>query len=1273
MNFKLSAEVTSQKQFIYGVKVFTLALLYFITGKLSFSVAQSHSIVTVVIFAAEGFALAAVIIFGRSIWPGIFLGQLVLALSEGLSIMPAIAISSINSMEAVIAVMMFHHFGLKPSLERLKDIFGLLLLIIFVLQPFSSTLGNTVLWMSSLLSWQDYPSSWFTWWFGNTIGQMLIAPMILLLYAARKEINRREVIVVGLALGLLGYLLFRVIPSQNLALILSITAPFILIIAIYRGAGLASLATTILAAESLYATHAGFGPFSHNGVINIVDLNYYIFTLIILSLFIGVLVTVLKQQSRKLEENIKRLDFALITAHQGWFELNIQTGEVTVSDEYARLLGFNPKHFQPNYQRWLKSIHPDDRGAVLTSFKECIATGTPQESEYRIRSRSKEWLWIHSIGDVTEMDSQNKPLKMIGIHRDITQSKKVEVDLQRGEQVLRLLAEHGSGDSDSNNIFTLIVQQLATSQGVRYALIATIDSKDTTQVNTIAVWSGDKIIDNFSYSLKGTPCSNVLKSDACFYPSAIQHLFPEDILLENMQAESYIGVPLKSNNGHVLGIIALLDDKPMVERSQTINLLNSLSVRASIELERIESSKKLTLSARVFSDTHEGITITDAEMNIIDTNPAFTSITGYSRDDVIGKNPRILSSGKESPEFYQDMWQQINELGHWQGEMWNRKKNGEIYSELITISALKDNDENVVNYVGVFSDITSSKRQQEQLSLMAHYDVLTGLPNRALFTDRFHQSIAHSKRTQSLLAVCFLDLDNFKPVNDNYGHEVGDQLLVEVAKRITASIREEDTVSRQGGDEFAILLNDIDSYTQCQQSIERILLSLAQPYIIDGHPHRITASVGITLYPEDNEDIDTLLRHADQSMYQAKLEGKHRYHLFNPQHDQLVIMKHHQLDEITQALISNQFQLYYQPKVNMVTGEVFGAEALIRWIHPEKGLIPPLDFLPIIEETDLELKVGNWVINEALSQLEIWHQQDIRPEVSVNISSHHLLSETFFSELDAALAKHPSVDSQCLQIEILESSALGDLNAISSIIKACQDTLGIKVALDDFGTGYSSLTHLRSLPANTIKIDQSFVRDMLDDPSDFAIIDGIIGLSDSFNRNVIAEGVETTNHGLMLLMMDCEEAQGYGIAKPMPADDYPQWLSSYRPNQEWQQCGNKHRSTKENKVKLFRLVTERWKDTFISNIQSSPGEVEHWPIMNGKRCPCGTWIVRAKQEQLFEAEGLENLDKAHEALHFVAVSLKVQYEDGNIDAAREGLPKLQAGFDDMNNALGLCE
>ena len=682
---------------------------------------------------------------------------------------------------------------------------------------------------------------------------------------------------------------------------------------------------------------------------------------------------------------------------------------------------------------------------------------------------------------------------------------------------------------------------------------------------------------------------------------------------------------------------------------------------------RKASDEKLRLSSRVFSDTHEGIIITDSHKKIIDVNPAYCEITGFSHEDIIGQLYGNQNSGKQSPAFYQEMWQNINDEGYWQGELWNLKKNGDLYAELLTISSLKNEDNIIVNYVSVFTDITSSKHQQEQLNMMAHYDVLTGLPNRALFVDRFAQAIAHSKRTGKLLAVCFLDLDSFKPINDNYGHDVGDKLLIEVSERIKQSIRTEDTVSRQGGDEFALLLNDIESTEQCTHTLERIHYALSLPYFIESNYHKISASSGATLYPTDNGDIDTLVRHADQAMYKAKIAGKNRFHLFNPEHNQRSIQKHHQIDAIEHALHNNELALFYQPKVNMITGDVFGAEALIRWLHPEKGLIPPLDFLPAIEGSELELIIGDWVIEQALLQLTQWQQQNIELEVSVNISSHHLLSESFYSNLECVLTKYPSVDAKFLQLEILESSALGDLNAIIKVINVCKNNLGVKVALDDFGTGYSSLTHLRSLPANTIKIDQTFVRDVIDDPSDYAIIDGIIGLADSFNREVIAEGVEAKEHGLMLLLMGCKQAQGYGIAKPMPAEAFPAWLSQYQPHKEWLLWANKHTTVKENKLKLFKLISHQWKDNFIRNIKSTPENSRNWPIMDMKLCPCGSWIQRKKQDDTFDQNILKSLDLKHKVLHSIADSIYANYQNGNRNKAREALSELHIAFDEMTH------
>jgi len=970
------------------------------------------------------------------------------------------------------------------------------------------------------------------------------------------------------------------------------------------------------------------------------------------------------ERTELLKDNLKRLDIAINVVRQSWFDLNIVTGETIIDDSYPVMLGYDPKDFHSSFKLWLQRVHPDDLESVETLFQQALTNGTAINCEYRSRKKTGEWLWLKVTGEVIEKDTNGKPQRMIGMFIDISETK-------RTEEVLRLLAE--SNSTQEMDVFHLIVEQLAYALNTRYAFIAKVDINDLTISETIALWAEQEFIDNITYPLDGSPCQDVVRQGMCFYSKDVQQQFPKDSLLMEIEAESYLGVPLRSRNGNVIGLIVVIDDKEMASQPQSVSLLNSLAVRAAFELERIDSYEKLNLSARVFNDTREGIMVTNADKMIIDVNPALCTITGYSREEVIGHNPRILSSGKQGPQFYAEMWQSIDQHGHWQGEVWNRRKGGELYAEHLTISTLLDQDDNIVNYVGVFTDITEAKQQQEKLHLMAHYDVLTQLPNRSLFVDRFNQAIAHSNRSNTQLAVCFLDLDDFKPVNDNFGHEVGDQLLLEVAERIKAVIREEDTVSRQGGDEFTLILNDIEEFSHCEKTIQRIQQALSKPYIINDEHHNVTASIGITLYPEDNGDIDTLIRHADQAMYQAKQAGRNRYHLFNTTQDQEIVNKNHRLTEVEQALSNREFTLYYQPKINMVTGMVFGAEALIRWNHPEKGLIPPMDFLPLIDGSDLEIQIGDWVIHQALRQLYNWLQQGIKLEVSVNIASYHLQSKCFIDRLEELLALYPDVDSRCLQLEILESSALGDLQTISDIISTCQSTLGVKVALDDFGTGYSSLTHLRSLTANTIKIDQSFVRDMLDDPNDYTIIDGIIGLSDSFSRNVIAEGVETTNHGLMLMMMGCDEAQGYGISKPMPADELPAWLSDYMPNDEWLQFGKRRRSDKENKVKLFRLILEQWKVLFVSNVQSEPDAVKHWPVMNHNQDHCGQWIKRAKQEELFEQRCLDALQDAHDEVHFIAQAIQTSYVAGDITAARGVLDDLYLAFQNVSNRLGQCE
>jgi diguanylate cyclase (GGDEF)-like protein/PAS domain S-box-containing protein len=571
-------------------------------------------------------------------------------------------------------------------------------------------------------------------------------------------------------------------------------------------------------------------------------------------------------------------------------------------------------------------------------------------------------------------------------------------------------------------------------------------------------------------------------------------------------------------------------------------------------VEDITESKRaqdqLKLAARVFTDAREGITISDADGIIIDVNPTFCEITGYSREEAVGQTTHMLKSEEQSPEFYAGMLETLKKQGHWQGELWSHKKNGELYAELLTLSALRDESGQIRYFIGLFSDITPLKQQQQALELLAYHDPLTNLPNRSLFEDRFSQAIARCNRDKALLAICYMDLDGFKQVNDSLGHEAGDQLLIDVAKRITASLREGDTAARLGGDEFALLIN-IHSKLHCENILSRIHKTLAQPYLIKEQQVVIAASSGITIYPQDSVDNETLLRHADHAMYQAKQSGRNRYMFFDTDQDQQLQGRRELLDSIEDAVTRHELCLYYQPQVNIKTGAIVGMEALIRWRHPERGLLPPMDFLPLIEGSELEYIVGSWVIEEALQQLQRWREEGLDIKMGVNISPRLLHRNTFINQLGQTLAKFPDMPSHWLELEILESSAMDNLQTAKNIVWLCCNALGVQFALDDFGTGYSSLSHLRHLPVSTIKIDQSFVRDMLEDPHDYSIVEGVIGISKAFGHRVVAEGLETEAHGLAFLAMGGIYAQGYGIARPMPPDEVLSWCKTWRPYASW--------------------------------------------------------------------------------------------------------------------------
>jgi diguanylate cyclase (GGDEF)-like protein/hemerythrin-like metal-binding protein/PAS domain S-box-containing protein len=672
--------------------------------------------------------------------------------------------------------------------------------------------------------------------------------------------------------------------------------------------------------------------------------------------------------------------------------------------------------------------------------------------------------------------------------------------------------------------------------------------------------------------------------------------------------------------------------------SNTLHLMREMK-------DRQQKEEKLQLAASVFTHAREGIFITDANNKIIEVNNTFTLITGYKREEVLGKNPRFLRSGKQDPEFYAEMWKSLAEKDYWSGEIWNRRKNGEEYAEMLTISAILDDTGKIRNYVALFSDITMVKEHQSQLEHIAHYDVLTDLPNRVLLADRLSQALLNSQRNNVAVAVAFIDIDGFKEINDTHGHNMGDDLLVALSMRMQHALREGDTLARVGGDEFLVILVGLKNPEDCNPVLERLLLAASEPVMIDGLSIRVSASIGLSIsVPDGSIDGDQLIRQADQAMYQAKQSGKNRYHVFDLEKDSAINIQRESIEHIKAALDNHEFILYYQPKVNMTTGEVIGVEALIRWQRPEHGLVPPIAFLPIIEDHTISIELGEWVIDTALSQIEAWKVVGLEIPISVNISALQLQQTNFVSRVEELLAAHANVEPYFLELEVLETSAIGDIAQVSTVMNRCLN-LGVRFALDDFGTGYSSLTYLRRLPANLIKIDQIFVRDMLIDPDDLAIVEGVVGLAKAFGREVIAEGVETIEHGKALLQIGCELAQGFGIARAMRASDIPEWIVSWKPDTMWSEFIPDQND--------FNINSEVDHQHWISALQEYlNGKKDTPPPMDSDKCHFGHWLKEEGAKQYDQHPEFPVLVNIHERLHTLGRELVDLYKRGDHNEAQ---------------------
>jgi diguanylate cyclase (GGDEF)-like protein/PAS domain S-box-containing protein len=756
------------------------------------------------------------------------------------------------------------------------------------------------------------------------------------------------------------------------------------------------------------------------------------------------------------------------------------------------------------------------------------------------------------------------------------------------------------------------------------------------------------------------------------YQTYLQAIHPED---RERVEQAFLNAAKNNQAWEMVHRILRPDGSVRIVLEKSVNLVNErgepIISTGSIQdiTEQSENEHKLRLAANVFQHSAEGILITDADGLILDINAAFTQITGYRLREVQGKTPSILQSGRHDPEFYAGMWHALLERGFWKGVVWNRRKDGSEYAEQLTISAVRSGDQGARQYVGIFSDITEQLERQNHIEHLAHHDGLTGLPNRMLLQDRLKQAMAYCDRNQTLLAVVYMDLDGFKPVNDIHGHEAGDHLLMEIAFRLKNSLRAQDTVARLGGDEFVLLLGDIHSLDECEQAAQRIITLISSPISLGEIEVQVSASLGIALYPIIEGGGDTLLRNADQAMYVAKTSGKGRFHLFERQSDATTRTRHEERDRIELALQLGELALHYQPIVDMCSGRTLAAEALLRWQHPQDGLLLPERFLPVIESSETAVKLGYWVMQQAIDQLAAWRLQGLDISININVSACHLLDGDFIDQLQQILQQHPELPPFSISLEIQETAALDDISQVSNRVNRCR-ALGVGFALDDFGTGYSSLSYFRRLPMDCVKIDRSFVKDMLDDEDDLAIIEGIIGLSQAFQRRLVAEGVETPQHGVALLMLGCIHGQGFEIAPAMPAAQLPDWIHGYRPSPGWTDCLDQHWTRDDLPLLLVDQHHKNWIGRVEAYLKGEHSAEDHLLGLNHQQCRFGRWYQGIGTQLYSDLPEFIHLGEIHRDIHNLARGLIQQHGFGDLEGARQGLPELLAQRDRLIVQVG---
>ena len=1153
--------------------VFVTAVLFYIAGMLTLSLSLAPSYATA-IWPPAGIGLAAVLLWGYRVLPSIFIAELLInyqvydttAIFESPLQLLVFFVSPINSViRAWLGCFLVKKYAGYPNAlisTRLITHFFLLAGPVATFLPAILSVYGLIL--TGIIIEQDLVFSFFTFWMGDCTGIVVFTPLFFIIFDRSHRIWRQRLWSVGLPLCLmfvltaLGYLVAQQYEGERLRKIINKESNII------RN-GLQEKFQRHLTALSLFKrlTHsyqsiseADFRLFSlltfnhHEDISHIAWLyarknnegQYYI------------------SQYVATNEGSKPADFDSITDVAN--KLDFDSGFVTVMN-HNQFLIFMPVVETGNNScqctiglvaevfNIKKFIEADIGNTNIEHLVIEISEGNSEQKQPIFQSNNSQQLsdpLALANHNAVTLGDQKWFLEIVPDKRFLSEYYSWSVwQLLAGGMFLTsfisigLLVLTGQNESIRSEVdkrteeLKKSTSKLITSEQQFRKLV---------QTQSAIVWRADPVSLRFLFvsdeaeSLLGYPVEQWI-NEADFCRHHIHEDDRESILalrptVISNQRDQELEFRMIAADGRCIWLRDFVD---ITEENGEVTEIFGFMIDITRQK---QAEEQLRLAATTF-ESQQGILVTDKDSNILRVNKAFTEITGFSQEEAIGKNPKILRSGRHDQKFYSRLWTQLTTTGRFEGEMWNRRKNGEIYPEWQTITAVKNEAGEVSHYVCVFSDITEKKDAEGKIHAMAFYDPLTKLPNRRLLLDRFDQELAIAKRHRQFGAVIFLDLDHFKILNDSQGHLVGDELLIQVASRLSSALREEDTPARLGGDEFVVLLHaNSESLTTVADHAwvvaEKIKEKLNEPFILGLYQHQISTSIGIALFPDIHKSPEVILQQADTAMYRSKASGRNAVSFFHSSMQEAADLRLNLEQDIRAAIDNGRFILCYQPQVD-VKGVVKSVEALIRWLHVDKGILLPVDFIPIAEESSLILAIGKWVLLEACNQIKAWQDAGVNfPHVSVNISSRQFRQQDFVDQIKHAIDSS-GIAAHLLGLELTESIMIVDINDTIAKMKELKE-LGITITVDDFGTGYSSLMYLKQLPIDALKIDQGFIRDILADASDAVIVETIISMARHLNLSVVAEGVETAAQLALLKQLGCTVFQGYHFCHPLTAAEY---------------------------------------------------------------------------------------------------------------------------------------